>query len=394
MLAAGRAVELARRHEDPAARRARPRSASSPRPGSPRGRATPRSGRCGSRRASSASCSSSAPGGVRRALHVDVGVVVEGGDHRALLRAGHLEAEVLADREQLADQRRVAGHERAAVAGEVGPLGEGVDGEDALGRAAVDLRVRGSTAAARRGRRTRRTRCSTRRRRASCRARGTSRPPCGGGPSGSTRPVGLDGLLSHSSARRARDRTPSASRSRPARGTGQRRADLVGRVGQRRVADQVTRTDAEVDRHRRRSAPWSRSPAARRRGRGRSRRGGGPASRSPPGASPRARSSSGSPASRTPPAARPGRRRAWGRRGCRPRGRRCRRGGRAPSRRTSSACPRGSPGAGGRPAGADDHSSCSCGGSAATSSWSLSMTPILAAPPGEPRSSKKWTLAS
>ncbi len=40
------------------------------------------------------------------------------------------------------------------------------------------------------------------------------------------------------------------------------------------------------------------------------------------------------------------------------------------------------------------HSSCSCGGSASTSGWSFSMTPILAAPPGEPRSSKKCTLAS
>ena len=39
------------------------------------------------------------------------------------------------------------------------------------------------------------------------------------------------------------------------------------------------------------------------------------------------------------------------------------------------------------------HSSCSCGGSAATSGWSFSMTPILAAPPGEPRSSKNSTLA-
>ena len=37
----------------------------------------------------------------------------------------------------------------------------------------------------------------------------------------------------------------------------------------------------------------------------------------------------------------------------------------------------------------DCHSSCSCGGSAATSGWSLSISPILAAPPGEPRSSKK-----
>ena len=40
------------------------------------------------------------------------------------------------------------------------------------------------------------------------------------------------------------------------------------------------------------------------------------------------------------------------------------------------------------------HSSCSWGGSAATSSWSWSISPSLAAPPGEPRSSKKWTLAS
>ena len=34
-----------------------------------------------------------------------------------------------------------------------------------------------------------------------------------------------------------------------------------------------------------------------------------------------------------------------------------------------------------------------CGGSASMSGWSLSITPILAAPPGEPRSSKKPTLA-
>ena len=35
-----------------------------------------------------------------------------------------------------------------------------------------------------------------------------------------------------------------------------------------------------------------------------------------------------------------------------------------------------------------------CGGSAAIIGWSLSISPILAAPPGEPRSSKKCTLAS
>ena len=35
-----------------------------------------------------------------------------------------------------------------------------------------------------------------------------------------------------------------------------------------------------------------------------------------------------------------------------------------------------------------------CGGSSAIIGWSWSISPILAAPPGEPRSSKKWTLAS
>ena len=35
-----------------------------------------------------------------------------------------------------------------------------------------------------------------------------------------------------------------------------------------------------------------------------------------------------------------------------------------------------------------------CGGRPAIIGWSLSISPILAAPPGEPRSSKKCTLAS
>ena len=39
------------------------------------------------------------------------------------------------------------------------------------------------------------------------------------------------------------------------------------------------------------------------------------------------------------------------------------------------------------------HSSCSCGGSASMIGWSLAMMPILAAPPGLPRSSKNSTLA-
>ncbi len=39
------------------------------------------------------------------------------------------------------------------------------------------------------------------------------------------------------------------------------------------------------------------------------------------------------------------------------------------------------------------HSSCTCGGRSAITGWSLGMTPILAAPPGLPRSSKNSTLA-
>ena len=38
------------------------------------------------------------------------------------------------------------------------------------------------------------------------------------------------------------------------------------------------------------------------------------------------------------------------------------------------------------------YSSGACGGSAATTGWSLPILPVLEAPPGEPRSSKKSTL--
>ena len=68
-------------------------------------------------------------------------VVVERGDHRALLGTGHHQPEVLAYGEQLADDRRVPRDERAAVAREVGPLGQRVHGEDALVRAVADVGV-------------------------------------------------------------------------------------------------------------------------------------------------------------------------------------------------------------------------------------------------------------
>ena len=49
------------------------------------------------------------------------------------------------------------------------------------------------------------------------------------------------------------------------------------------------------------------------------------------------------------------------------------------------------PGVLGEPCG-EGHSSAACGGSAATSGWSLPILPTLDAPPGEPSSSKKSTL--
>ena len=175
----------------------------------------------------------------------------------------------------------------------------------------------------------------------------------------------------------------------------QRRADLVGRVGELGLDDQVTRARGPGRWAARRSAPWSRPSAAPRRDRDRPRRSAAPASPGRPAGSRAARSSAGSPGSRRRRPAPAGRPRASGRPGCRPRGRRCRRGARAPARRTASGGPRGSPGAVRRPSsvGRQGHS-WFWGGSAAIIGWSLSISPILAAPPGEPRSSKKCTLAS
>ena len=94
---------------------------------------------------------------------------------------------------------------------------------------------------------------------------------------------------------------------------------------------------------------------------------------------------------RAAPAARPP---ASGRRACRSRGRRCRRDARAPSRRTASSWSQGKSGSRAETGVVGHGQSCGWGGSAAISGWSLSISPILAAPPGEPRSSKKCTLAS
>ena len=57
-------------------------------------------------------------GGRSGALLLFVRVVVEGRDHRGLHRRGHHHAGVLADRQQLGDQRGVAGDETGPVTGE------------------------------------------------------------------------------------------------------------------------------------------------------------------------------------------------------------------------------------------------------------------------------------
>ncbi len=78
---------------------------------------------------------------VPRPLLDDVRVVRERRDRRGLDGRGHDHAAVLADLQQLADHHRVARHERGPVAGQVGPLGERVDGEQALVIVTADVRV-------------------------------------------------------------------------------------------------------------------------------------------------------------------------------------------------------------------------------------------------------------
>lgn len=82
-----------------------------------------------------------APGRVPGALLGHVRVVAERGDGRRLDRCGRHHAAVLADQQQLAQDGRVARDEGGPVPGEVGALGERVDGDDALVRTAADVRV-------------------------------------------------------------------------------------------------------------------------------------------------------------------------------------------------------------------------------------------------------------
>jgi hypothetical protein len=69
-------------------------------------------------------------GGVPGVLLLRMCGVREGGGHGHLDGSGHREAEVQPHGQQLADQTRVAGDERTAVAGQVGAFGERVEGQD------------------------------------------------------------------------------------------------------------------------------------------------------------------------------------------------------------------------------------------------------------------------
>ena len=210
---------------------------------------------------------------------------------------------------------------------------------------------------------------------------------------GSTRPVGLDGEFSQSSAGRSGPSAVSESAATRA-GAGERGADLVGRVGQLGEDDQVAGAEAEVDRqrgdqllgadHRQHLVEAEPGDAVR---------AGQPVEGGLPGRRP-GRSWSGSRASPRPRAAPPGRPRASGRPAYRSRGRRCRPGAPGRARPAAASLSQGKSGRREETVSGVTYSSCSCGGSAATSAWSWSISPIFAAPPGEPRSSKKWTLAS
>ncbi len=68
---------------------------------------------------------------IARPLLGHVLLVTQRGNHGGLHRRRRDHAGVLAHREQLADQRRVAAHETGTITGQVGPLGERVDGQHA-----------------------------------------------------------------------------------------------------------------------------------------------------------------------------------------------------------------------------------------------------------------------
>ena len=80
-------------------------------------------------------------GAVALALLSDVSVVAEGCHERGLHRGGHQQPDVLARLGDRRDRAGVPDRETGAVAGEVAALGQRVQGQYAIGRAAADRRV-------------------------------------------------------------------------------------------------------------------------------------------------------------------------------------------------------------------------------------------------------------
>ncbi len=328
------------------------------------------------------------PSGVPGVLLDDVRVVVEGRDHRGLLRRGHHQPEVLAYGEQLADHGRVAGDEGTPVARQVGPLRQRVDREDPLVAAAGDVRVQ------------HRDRLGL---------PGALEVALVGDQQDTALAAPVDDLLQvldrqHPAGRVGRRVEPDQRRGLRAErgqrvgghgaGAGQRRADLVRRVGQRRVDDQVGRTEPEMGRE-----GGDQLLGADRRDH---------AVQPEPGDAVPA----GEPVdARLPRLGAPDRERVAGRVGGGAQRLLHDRRGRV-DRRTDREVDdavgvRPSPLGVGRqlvpgevrePRGDAGGHSWFChswfwGGRPAMNGWSWSISPILAAPPGEPRSSKKFTLA-
>ena len=322
-------------------------------------------------------------------LHHDVLLVAQQRDHRRLHRLRHQHPGVLAHLQQLGHHLRVTGDEPGPVAGQVRALGQRVHGEYAVQPAARDVRVQ------------HRDRLGVPAELPVALVRGHQRPPL----PGVGHPAGQRFAVQDRPGRVGRRVQPDQGRpgvpqlgqvvGGDRRAPGQRRAHRVRRVGHGREDDQVTGPEPEQG-----GQPGHQLLGPDHRQRGLRGQPGRPpaAAQVPDDGGPQLRGARRERVART--VRRLGQRPLPDLRGRVDRGA----DGQVDDAVGMGLRPGLGPGEGvpgkvrevGRAATADRrgrHSSCSCGGSAAISGWSLSITPIFAAPPGEPRSSKKSTLA-